>query len=235
MYHHHTNFPDCGLIYSQFAYCDENLTPGRLGFSVQIPPGQTTLDINAVSHFKTFKLSDYLKTPGYDENILYAEDVDIIYKMEEVAGLKFVDKCLYLYRERPDSICHSKDKINVAIMSRVKARINALRRRCASLAGSNNKNFEDLFARAVKQARIIHKDVDQYLIILSKLYENNLLSDSFIIPADVRADGNERTLLWLAANVNIKFDKLFEMLKRPTPVDKPAARSQRPMDLSLRF
>jgi glycosyltransferase involved in cell wall biosynthesis len=234
MYHHHVNSPDCGLIYSQFAYCDENLTPRSLGFSAQIPPGQTALDLNAVSHFKTFKLSDYLKTSGYDENILYAEDMDIIYKMEEIAGLKFVDKCLYLYRELPNSICHSKSKINVAIMSRVKARINALKRRCSALAVSKDKNFEVLFALAVNQARTTHKDVDQYLIILSKLYENNLLSDSIIIPADVRAGGNEKILLWLAANVNVKFDELFELLKRPIPVDNLPARSQQQIDLSLR-
>ncbi|MGA2094015.1 MAG: glycosyltransferase family 2 protein [Sedimentisphaerales bacterium] len=235
MYHHHAGSPDCGLIYSQFAYCYENLTTRCIGFCAQIPPGQTSLDLNAVSHFKTFKLSDYLKTSGYDENILYAEDVDIIYKMEEVAGLKFVDKCLYLYRELPGSICHSSSKINVAIMSRVKARINALKRRCAALAASDNKYFEDLFARAVKQARNTHKDVDQYFIILTKLYENNLLSDSIIIPADVKAGGYERELLWLAANVNIKFDKLFELLKCPVSADKSPVRSQQPADMSLRF
>ena len=161
--------------------------------------------------------------------------MDIIYKMEEAAGLKFVDKCLYLYRELPTSICHSKSKINVAIMSRVKARINALKRRCAALAASHNKNFEDFFADAVKQARTTHKDVDQYLIILSKLYENNLLSDSIIIPDDVQAGGDDKILLWLAANVNVKFDELFEMLKQPTSEDKSPARSQKPMDLSLRF
>jgi glycosyltransferase involved in cell wall biosynthesis len=235
MYYHHVSSPDCGLIYSQFVYCDENLTPGRLGFCAHIPSGQTTLDLNAVSHFKTFKLSDYLKTSGYDENILYAEDVDIIYKMEEVAGLKFVDKCLYLYRELPDSICHSKSKINIAIMSRVKARINAIKRRCAAMAASNNKNFEDLFAQAVEQARITHKDVDQYLIILSKLYENNLLSDSIIIPDVVKADGDERILLWLAANVNVKFDELFGLLKRTIPVDNLPARPQQPMNVNAGF
>jgi hypothetical protein len=79
-----------------------------------------------------------------------------------------------------------------------------------------------LFALAVKQARITHKDVDQYFIILTKLYENNLLSDSIIIPADVRAGGYEKELLWLAANVNIKFDKLFELLKCPSGANQRA-------------
>jgi len=212
MYQHHISFPDSGLIYSQFAYCRENLTQRCMGFCDKIPPGKTSLDVNVVSHFKTFKLKDYLKTSGYDENILYAEDVDIAYKMEEVTGLKFVDECLYLYRELPGSICHSRSKINVAIMSRVKARINALKRRCAALAESGNKNFEDLFADAVKQARVTYKDVEQYFVILAKLYENNLLLPDSSVPVDVKSRDAEGKLLWLAANVNIKFDKLFDLL-----------------------
>ncbi len=212
MYAYHEKFPDCGLVYSQFAYCHQDLTRRCVGFCDKIPAGKTALDLNVVSHFQTFKLCDYLKTSGYDENILYAEDIDIVYKVEEVTSLKFMDECLYLYRELPTSICHSKDKINVAIMSRVKARINALKRRCDVLAESGNKNFEDLFAQAVKQARTIHKDVEQYFVILAKLYENNLLSPDLNLPVDIERRDVEERLLWLAANVDIKFDKLFELL-----------------------
>jgi len=211
MHAYHVKFPNCGLIYSQFAYCHQDLIKRCVGFCDKIPTDKTALDVNVVSHFKTFKLHDYLKTSGYDENILYAEDVDIVYKMEEVTSLKFVDKCLYLYRELPTSICHSKNKINVAIMSRVKARINALKRRCAVLAKSGNKNFEDLFTQAIKQARTTHKDVEQYFVILAKLYENQLLPD-LNLPVDVKSRDAEYRLLWLAANVNIKFDELFELL-----------------------
>jgi len=119
MHKWHVSLPQCGLIYSQFAFCDENLVRRKTGFCGEIPPGRTSLSANVVSHFKTFKLRDYLKTAGYDENILYAEDIDIIYKMEEVAGLKFVDDCLYLYRDVSGSICRSPDKVNVGIMSRL--------------------------------------------------------------------------------------------------------------------
>ena len=219
MYQHHVHFPDCGLIYSQFAYCHENLTQRCMGFCDKIPPGKTSLDVNVVSHFKTFKLHDYLKTSGYDENILYAEDIDIVYKMEEVTSLKFVDKCLYLYRELPGSICHSKSKINVAIMSRVKARINALKRRCAVLAestavrhGQSIKILRICSPKLLNKQEKLMKDVDQYFIILTKLYENNLLLPDLSIPVDVKRRDAEDRLLWLAANVNIKFDKLFELL-----------------------
>lgn len=211
MYEQHIEFPEFGLIYSQFAYCHRDLTRRCIGFCDKIPPGKTSLDANVVSHFKSFKLCDYMKTSGYDENILYAEDVDIAYKMEEVTGLKFVDKCLYLYRELPDSICHSKNKINVAIMSRAKARINALKRRSAALAQSTNQSFERLFCRSVKKARAEHKDVEQYFEIVTKLYEKGLLAEPDL-PSEMQAGDSEYRLLRLAADVTIKFDRLFELL-----------------------
>ena len=213
MHKRHVELPDCGLIYSQFAFCDENLNQRKVGFCGQIPPGGTSLDANVVSHFKTFKLRDYLKTTGYDEKILYAEDIDIVYKMEEVAGLKFVDDCLYLYREAPDSICRSPDKINVAIMSRVKARINALRRRCSVRSQRDNVSFDLMFRRAVAEARNKFEDVEQYFQILSKLHQSGMLA-GVDWPGGADKWGGDDAVLWLAANVDVQFDKLFELIGR---------------------
>jgi len=213
MYRCHIAHPDAGFIYSQFMYCHEELTPKRIGFCAEIPPGKTSLDENVVSHFKTFKLCDYLKTSGYDENILYAEDIDIIYKMEEVTNLKFVDACLYLYRELPNSVCHSKSKVNVAIMSRVKARINAIKRRCSVRARSENQSFEKLFREAIHLARNTHEDVAQYFILLKDLYEKGFLND-LTLPQDMERLSSEDKILWLAANINMQFDKLFGILDK---------------------
>ena len=210
MYEHHIKFPDCGLIYSQFAYCDENLNQKHTGFCREIPRGRSSLDVR-VSHFITFKLCDYLKTTGYDENILYAEDIDIIYKMEEVTRLKFVDKCVYLYRELPNSISHSKSKINVRIMSGVKARINALKRRCTALAASRGQTFEQMLRQVLRAARANHREVEQYFIILRKLYENGVFKD-IELPPHIESRDIDDKLPWIAANVNIKLDKLFELL-----------------------
>ncbi len=211
MYEHHTRFPDCGLIYSQFAYCDENLNQKRVGFCAQIQPGKSTLDAQVVSHFKTFKIHDYFKTSGYDENILYAEDIDIIHKMEEVTRLKFVDKCLYLYRQLPNSISHSKNKINISIMSMVKARINALHKRCADSASADLTSYELLFRQAIKEARANYHDVEQYFILMRMLYEKRLLID-FELPPFIETRDLDDKLLWMAVNVTIKFDELFEFL-----------------------
>jgi len=217
----HVELADCGLIYSQFVVCGEDLTQRKIGFCREIPPGGTSLDANVVSHFKTFKMRDYLKTPGYDENILYAEDIDIVYKMEEVAHLKFVDDCLYLYREVPNSLCRSPNKINVSIMSRVKARINALKRRCSVSAEQGNQSFDQLFRRAVSGARRKYEDVEQYFVILTKLCENGMLAD-VDWPASAGGWRLEDAVLWLAANVDVQFDKLFELIGRhKVPNGKP--------------
>ncbi len=208
MHDQHCKFPDCGLIYSQFMHCNEALTPRESGFCASIPESTTSLDMNVVSHFKTFKLRDYLQTEGYDEDILYAEDIDIIYKMEEVTTLRFVEECLYYYRELPDSICHCPQKVNVAIMSRVKARINALRRRSLHASESGHGNFGSLFRLAIEQARKDHPDVEQYFVILKQMNEQGMF-ESMPVPDEFPCKGTEDRLLWLAANVDIEFDKLF--------------------------
>ena len=162
MYKHHIQSPDCGLIYSQFIHCDENLRSKQLGFCRAIPAGKTTLDMQAVSHFKTFKLQDYLKTPGFDESMLYAEDKDIIYKMEEVTRLKFVNECLYLYRELPNSQSHDARKAAIGLESVKRAKSASLQRReqtykAAAFLTSNQLsivhiNTQDLGGGAAKVA-----------------------------------------------------------------------------------
>lgn len=212
MFDWHLKLADHGLIYSQFMFCSEDLSPRKLGFCAQIPPDKTTLDENLVSHFKTFKLRDYLKTPGYDENILYAEDVDIVYKMEEVTKLKFVNQCLYFHRELPHSISRTANKVNVAVMSRVKARINALKRRSAARANSAPQIFAPLFKQVVADALAKHQDVRQYFAILQQLYEKGRFNH-LPLPPDIQSASLDDALLWLAANVDVDFDRLFN--RRP--------------------
>ncbi len=129
MWRQHVEHTDCGLIYSQYVVCSQDLQPQRPGHCKPVRPGQTNLDVHAVSHFKTFKLADYHKTSGYDETMLYAEDKDIIYKMEEITHLKFVEECLYLYRELPNSAGHDPVKAAIGRQSMERAMAAAYRRR----------------------------------------------------------------------------------------------------------
>jgi len=216
MYQWHRRLPEHGLIYSQFLYCDEQLEPQKQGFCAPIPAGKTALEVNVVSHFKTFKLRHYLRTPGYDENILYAEDLDLVYKMEEVTKLKFIDRALYLYRSRPGSLSRDKTKINVAIMSRVKARLNALKRRAVVSARATGQDFEHLFRQAVAQAKQHYPDVRQYFELLARLDTKGAFDEVTASKALHELSPEDR-LLWLAANVDIDFEKLFASLRHQLP------------------
>ena len=121
--------PDCGLIYSQFMYCDSKLNEEKIGYCRSIPKNLTNLNCDCVSHFKTFKKSDYLKTNGYDKTILYSEDKDFIFKIEEVAKLFFIDKILYKYRFLPNSQNNDPLKSQIGKISFTAAKFNAYQRR----------------------------------------------------------------------------------------------------------
>ncbi len=103
IYKAYQEHPECGFIYSQFVFCDNNLRPVTDGLCRLIPKGKSNIQKLYTVAFRTFKKSDYYKTSGYDNEILYAEDRDLILKMEEVTKFYFVNKVLYKYRRLSDS------------------------------------------------------------------------------------------------------------------------------------
>ena len=183
MYQHHTNSPDCGLIYSQFIHCNENLMPKHPGLCRAIPLGMTTLDVHVVSHFKTFKLRDYLKTAGYDESILYAEDMDIVYKMEEVTQLKFVDDCLYLYRNLSHSQSHDARKAAIGRESTTRAKFAALKRRGQTCI-EHGREIHSLYERYAVGRRY----GNPYVSVIPLYQAKDNLLVSVIMPAYNAAD-----------------------------------------------
>ena len=128
MYNAHIENPDCSLIYSQFMICDIDLKPLKRGYCRKIPEGKTNLESDKVSHFKTGKRDFYFKTPRLDVNLKSAIDKDLILKMEEVGNLKFIDKILYYYRQRPDSLSRGKNR-EIARKNFEKVKEEAKRRR----------------------------------------------------------------------------------------------------------
>lgn len=121
--------PDCGYIYTQCNYCDQNLKPVHLGFSARIPEGKTNLHVNTIVAMRTYKKAIYFKTFGYDKEILYAEDIDLSFKMEELTNLFFINKPLYNYRILPKSQTHSFKNTQINRSSTALARLNAYKRR----------------------------------------------------------------------------------------------------------
>jgi len=134
------NNPDCGFVYTQCYYCDENLKPVHLGFSKKIPAGKSNLQDNSVVAMRTYKKSEYLKTSGYDEGIKFAEDIDLTLKMEEVTKLHFIDKPLYYYRILPKSQTHSFKNTQINRSSTALAKLNAYKRRLGTNIPNLDKN-----------------------------------------------------------------------------------------------
>ena len=99
--------PQIGLIYTQNYICRADLTLDRLGYSGPIPKGLSNLHCNSINHFRTFRKSAYFNTSGYDSAMINGEDVDLLYKLEEVTDILYIDEPLYYYRVLAKSQTHS--------------------------------------------------------------------------------------------------------------------------------
>jgi glycosyltransferase involved in cell wall biosynthesis len=121
--------PDYGFVYSEFEFCDENLKPIKKGNSKLIPSGKSNLYKTYTIAIRSFRRSCYYLTSGYDDEILYAEDRDIIFKLEEVTKFYFIDKVLYKYRRIPNSQTLDPKKAEISRASHALAKYKAFIRR----------------------------------------------------------------------------------------------------------
>lgn len=126
MFSEHQNNKNVGMIYSQFEYCDQQLNPISPGFCRDLRGHETNLHNHVASAFRTYKKEILNKTSGFDVTLNGAEDLDMVYKIEEVAPILFVDKVLYKYRR-----CSSRIKAAIAesLISQGKAKFYAYLRR----------------------------------------------------------------------------------------------------------
>lgn len=152
---------NAGLIYSQFMYCDAFLNPQKVGYCRSIMPGETNLDSDVISHFKTFKKEVYQMTEGYDETIFGAEDKDISYKMEEAAPVYFVDKILYFYRVHDVSQSHMEGKKQVGFCNVEKAKANALKRRALL---SRSEQIKQPYSEPLVSVVMPFRNVQEYIV-----------------------------------------------------------------------
>ncbi|HEB76425.1 MAG TPA: glycosyltransferase family 2 protein [Nitrospirae bacterium] len=153
MYEAHIENPHCGFVYSNFVYCDEDLRPVEKGFCTalpRIPEQKTILRHDIVGPFRTFRKDAYLRTPGYDDDILYAEDKDLTLKMEEVTELLYVDEPLYLYRVLRNSQSHDPAKKGTMKSSFCLAKYKAFKRRLGTdIPNLTDKEMSDQLFLAV--------------------------------------------------------------------------------------
>ena len=134
----HEEFPEVGLVYTGFIYCDENLNEIKEHHCKQIN------DLNEeyynfrgeISHFISLKKEIYNKTTGIDTFIRRAEDKDLFMKMCEIAPVKLIDNPQYLYRYHNGGMSTYKNSEKALFWHWV-AMIKMAERR--------NINIEDLF------------------------------------------------------------------------------------------
>lgn len=107
----HTQNPEVGLVYSNFVYCDDQLSKVRVHKAAQITAlDEKYLNFNAeITSFATLKKSIYNKTSGIDVSLKIAEDKDWYMKMCEVAPVKYIDEDLYLYRVHKGGISNKNE------------------------------------------------------------------------------------------------------------------------------
>lgn len=130
------------FVYSRFAVCDEALAVRGVHGS-EVPPGSTVLREGVVGHIRSFRRTAYQRTAGLDERMLYAEDRDLVYKLEEVTRPVFIDAVLYHYREVSGSQSRDPEKREIGARNTWRARRAALRRRHVS--GFRNLTYETYF------------------------------------------------------------------------------------------
>jgi len=122
--------PEAGLVYSRAAMFDGSWDRYVAAGAGRAPTecGSALLD-NNVHHIRAFRRSVYLETAGYSDEMLYAEDRDFVYKMEERAPLVFVDRPLYRYRILAGSQSNDARKRQIGARNHFRGQLGALRRR----------------------------------------------------------------------------------------------------------
>jgi glycosyltransferase involved in cell wall biosynthesis len=125
----YTADPRTEFVYSRFATYDDMLTTRSGVHGSAIPKGSTAVLEGVVGAIRSFRRSAYHRTAGLDDSMLFAEDRDLVYKLEEVTQPVFIDAVLYHYRETPNSQSRDARKREIGATNTWRARRAALRRR----------------------------------------------------------------------------------------------------------
>jgi hypothetical protein len=155
-----------------------------LGYSSLIPIGRSNIHKIYTMCFLTFKKEALDKIKGFDDEILYAEDMDIILKLEEITKFYFIDKVLYKYRRLPNSQTSTPIKTEISRSSYVLAKYKAFQRRQGkNIPNLNNKqmsdNLWDAFPSCLKSKD--YKRAKFFAIEAIKLYPLNILAYFILI------------------------------------------------------
>ncbi|RIJ42756.1 glycosyltransferase family 2 protein [Pontibacter oryzae] len=126
----HQAYPKASIVYTQRYNCDYQLRPLEIAACSQVVYSDILED--QISHLLTYKRSCYNQTSGYDPFFKLADDRDIIYKLEEVGEVIFLEKPLYYFRISDRGISQGYEGFNNSRDEKLIAALNAVTRRNAS-------------------------------------------------------------------------------------------------------
>jgi len=120
------------IVYSTNYLCNTKLEVESIStWTGKIPEGQSNLTSSGghISHFVLFSKFFYDQTEGTNPRFVVAEDMDLFFKMEEVAPVFFLDKPLYYYRKHDNNISWDYAKRYINLYWRHEAEMAAYKRR----------------------------------------------------------------------------------------------------------
>jgi glycosyltransferase involved in cell wall biosynthesis len=148
--------PDCGFVHTNYFECDELLNiKGISSWSKTYDAKLTNLLEPMSSPFRTFRKAAYEKTSGYDDELERAVDKDIVYKLEEVAKIGFINEPLYYYRMHQGGISSGNNSWKARVWDS-RAKHNAYKRRAGTAIPnlSEEQAAEDLCGAIVRSVAV---------------------------------------------------------------------------------
>ncbi|MDC1505816.1 glycosyltransferase [Winogradskyella sp.] len=184
MYAEYLKNPDTALFYSTMFNCDKDLKVININQSIgPIPAAETYQSLinnvtSHISHFRVMPKKMYDKTEGFNPKFKKAIDKDIIYKLEEVGAVIYIDKPLYYYRQHDGSISLFKNKWEAALWE-VKAKHKAyLRRKKNNTPSLTSVQLKNLYRNVYKELAIENLQQKKHLAFIKVLMSNLHISKS---------------------------------------------------------
>lgn len=96
----HRKHPEVSLVAARYWCADENLHPLWLSREFQNVPEHNFLEheIHNALVFSSFKTAMYRKTAGINPALKRAVDMDLYFRLEEIAPIYYISLSLYIYR-----------------------------------------------------------------------------------------------------------------------------------------
>ena len=121
--------PQAKWTHSHYQEMNENLTKILKIRGKHIPSHLSFLAFGNITHLLSFKNATYKQITPINSKLYFAEDKDLIYKLEEQGECGFIPKVLYKYRTVPQSATHNKKNRSVGMQNHYNIQKKTLARR----------------------------------------------------------------------------------------------------------